>query len=228
MKTQMLTQMLLLAPFLLVSLASGAHAQADRNDGNQELVIAHRVVEWQTKHFDDQTKAKQHSETLTRLGAEVRMDQHEGHFDVTYRSPSWRPLRVESDTLAHQWQEWLRASGFETIHGHSPDHDEHAHHEGHDHEQGDAASDGDIVLYRAPAWGAQHFDQPGKADEFVVLTQALRCQVETTGHAGHTDIRFVCPEWTAVEFPNHKVAAAWMKWLESAGFEVKHEDHYDH
>lgn len=223
----MKTLMLLLAALLNASFASGVHAQSAHKASNQELVIAHRLPNWQTKHFEDATKAQQHSETLTKLGAEVRTDQHTGHLDVTYRSPAWQPLRIESDELAHQWQKWLRASGFETLHGHSPDHGKHAHHEGHGHEQDNANSHGDVVLYRAPAWAAQHFDQSDKADEFVVLAKALRCQVEITSHSGHTDVRFACPEWTAVEFPNHKVATAWTKWLESAGFEVKHEDHHD-
>jgi len=224
MKTLVLLMLTLLNPLFV----SGVHAQSARKESKQEFVIAHRLSDWQTKHFEDQTKAQQYTDALSKLGAEVRTDRHDGHIDVAYRLRGWQPLRVESDELAHQWEDWLRAAGFETIHGHSPDHDKHSHHKGHEHEHDKAESHGDVVLYRAPAWVAQHFGQPEQADEFIVLTQALRCQVEKTGHAGHTDIRFICPEWTAVEFPNHKVAATWTKWLESAGFEVQHEDHHDH
>lgn len=226
----MRTHVLLLVALLNVLVTSGAHAQSTRKEGKQEFVIAHRLSDWKTKHFEDQAKAQQHTDALKNLGAEVRTDQHDGHIDVAYRLRGWKPLRVESDELAHQWEDWLRAAGFETIHGHSPDHAKHSHHEGHDHghEQGKAESHGDVVLYRAAAWVDQHFDQSEQADEFIVLAQALRCQVEKTGHAGHTDIRFACPEWTAVEFPNHNVAAAWIKWLESAGFEVQHKSHPGH
>lgn len=231
----MRTTVLLTVALLSISFDSAVHAQPAGKEGKQTFVIAHRLDKWRTEHFDDQAKAQKHADTLKKLGAEVRTDQHDGHIDVAYRLRGWRPLRVESDAIAHQWEDWLRTSGFETLHGHSPDHDKHDHHEGHDHEghdhgheHGQAASHGEVVLYRAPAWLTQHFDQPEQADEFIVLTTALRCKVEKTNHAGHTDIRFACPEWTAVEFPNHNAAVGWIKWLESAGFEVQHNDDHDH
>ncbi|WP_425399033.1 hypothetical protein [Aeoliella sp.] len=197
-------------------------AQAPTQE-KREIVVAHRIKDWHTEHFEDSTKAQQHVDALKKLGAEVRVEQHSGHTDVTYRTVGWKPLRVETDDLAHQWQEWLQRSGFETVHGHSPDHDEHAHHEGHDH--GDEHDE--VVLYRSSRRQSQHFDSVAAANEFVTLAQALGCRVEKSAHAGHTDVSFICPEWTAVELSDHKAAEAWMKWLQTAGFEVQHDDEHE-
>jgi hypothetical protein len=203
-------------------MASATFAQTPVGE-EKEVVIAHRLQEWQTKHFDDPAKAQQHADALKKLGAEVRFDQHSGHTDVAYRSVGWKPFRVGSDELAHQWEDWLKASGFETIHGHSPDHEKHAHHEGHDHD----SEHHEVILFRSIRQQSQHFNDAAAANEFVTIVQALGCDADKSEHAGHTDVRFVCPTWMAVEFPDHKTAEGWMKWLKSAGFEVQHDDDHE-
>ena len=204
----------------LAGSVSEVDAQSAARAG-QKIVIAHRLAQWESKHFDDAGTAQQHADAVKKLGAEVRVDRHEGHTDVVYRSPRWTALRVESDELAHQWEDWLKAAGFETLHGHSPEHEEHAHHDEHGH--GDEHEE--VVLFRAPAWGEQHFDSKDASDQFAILAEALRCEVERSRHAGHFDVRYRCPKWTAVEFGDHKTAEAWEEWLASAGFEVKHDEH---
>jgi len=219
---------ILLTTIVFAFIADIAIAQLPSRE-KEEFVVAHRLSEWQTKHFEDKAKAEQHADAVKQLGAEVRVDNHETHVDVIYRSTNWKPLRIESDELAHQWEEWLKAAGFETLHGHSPVHDEHAHHEepGHDEEKDDHDhhdEHGEVVLYRIPAWTAQHFTDAVAADQFITIAQALRCEVKPASHTGHTDIQFRCAKWMAVEFPDHKTAEKWAKFLASAGFEVRHED----
>ena len=215
----------LLATTLLCVFATQVMAQSVSRK-KEEFIVAHRLQQWHTEHFEDATKSQQHTAALKQLGAEIRTDGHEGHFDVTYRSVGWKPLRVDSDELAHQWEGWLKAAGFETLHGHRPGHEEDAHHEpaGHGHKHGPGEQQEEIVLYRASAWASQHFEDAVKAEELFTVAQALRCEVQKAGHEGHTDIRFVCPEWTEIEFPDHETAEAWMNWLTTAGFEVQHDD----
>ena len=217
----------LLSTIVFVLMADIAIAQSPSRK-KEEFVVAHRLREWHTRHFEDTTKAQQHAAAVKQLGAEVRVDSHETHTDVIYRSTNWKPLRIESDELAHQWEDWLKAAGFETLHGHNPDHEEHAHHveqanyeeAGHGHDE----EHGDVVLFRNPAWSSQHFTDANAAAQFVTIAQALRCEVKPARHDGHTDIQFRCLEWTAVEFVDHETAEAWEEWLTSVGFEVQHED----
>lgn len=204
------------------------------NRDKEEFVVAHRLREWHTRQFEDAAKAQQHAAAVKQLGAEVRVDSHETHVDVIYRSANWKPLRIESDELAHQWEGWLKAAGFETLHGHSPDHEEHAHDEEHGHEGEKDGHDhdeehGEVVLYKTPTWATQHFTDKVAASQFITIAQALRCEVKPVVHEGHTDIQFRCPKWTAVEFVDHKTAEKWEKWLASAGFDVRQEDaDHDH
>ncbi len=207
----------------------GSAAPPVARENPQAFVIAHRLIDWETRHFDDATKAQQHMDVLHKLGVEVRVEQHQGHSDVIYRSVNWKPWQVGSDELAHQWEDWLRDSGFQTLHGHHPSHDQHAHHADHGHAagKGHAEEHAEVVLYRLPAGGTQRFENLAGAEEFITLLQALRCEVRKGGQEGPTDVQFRCAEWTAVEFTDHDSATSWEKWLTSAGFEVEH-NHDEH
>lgn len=123
--------------------------------------------------------------------------------------------------MAHQWEDSLKGAGFETLHGHDPDHEQHAHHEDHGHEHAEEHTE--VVLVRTAVWVSRHLDSQQEAADLVVLAKALRCDVQQGGHSGHIDVRFRCPEWTAVDFPSHEAATAWTKWLQATGFEVHHE-----
>src|SRR5690606_34141223 len=92
-----------------------------------EEAIAYRLSDWHEMHFEDPVKAEQHLAAVRKLGCEVRQDAHDGHVDVVYRSARWQALEVASDELAHQWEDWLKGSGFETLHGHAADHAGHDH-----------------------------------------------------------------------------------------------------
>ncbi len=84
----------------------------------EPFVVQFRLNTWKTMHFDESSKAAAHLATLHRLGCEAKAERHEGHTDIVYRCPHWRRLAVKTDAGAHQWENWLRACGFETVHMH--------------------------------------------------------------------------------------------------------------
>ncbi|MEZ6092135.1 MAG: hypothetical protein R3C05_29850 [Pirellulaceae bacterium] len=192
--------------------------------------VAFCLPEWKEMHFDDAGKAQQHLAAVQKLGCEARIDNHDGHTDVVYRSPKWKSLEVADDKLAHQWEGWLKGAGFETLHGHAADHGEHdgagneghdqaAHdHEGHGHGPGEAEE----VTYRIVDWKSVHLENQGQVAELKAMLQGLGCELKTTEHAGHTDLNFRCPQWKHIEVGSHDVATVWEKWLQKTGFEVKH------
>ena len=191
------------------------------NTSDASEAIAYRLPKWNTMHFNDASKAKQHLEAVKKLGCEAKEDSHSGHIDVAYRTSQWRSLEVASDKLAHQWDAWLKGAGFETLHGH--DHGQHDHdghdHEGHSHGPGGA----EVVAYRLPTWKSVHFKKKAELEEFVALMKGFGCEVRTESHSGHVDTTIRCPKWKNIELPNHKVAQSWQNWLAKNGFEVKHE-----
>ena len=193
--------------------------------------IAYRLPKWNTMHFEDSVKAKQHLETVKKLGCEAKQDSHSGHIDVAYRASNWKSLEVANDKLAHQWEAWLKGAGFETLHGHDHgkhDHDGHDHaghdHAGHDHDGHSHGPGGaEVVAYRLPSWKTVHFKKKAEMEEFVALMKGFGCEVRTESHSGHVDTTIRCPKWKNIELPNHKVAQSWQTWLAKNGFEVKHE-----
>jgi len=97
--------------FTLTAFAASTSA-ADRE------IVAYRLASWKTVHFDDAQQADIHVKTIQRLGGEVKTGDHGGHIDVSFRCPQWREISFDSHTKAHNWENWLIASGFETRHQH--------------------------------------------------------------------------------------------------------------
>lgn len=101
----------LAAAIALVALTSTASAA-------EQEVVAYRLAAWKTVHFDDARRAETHAKTVKQLGCEVKSGSHGGHIDVSYRCSKWRKISLNSHDKAHQWENWLKACGFETRHQH--------------------------------------------------------------------------------------------------------------
>ena len=194
-------------------------------------------------HFDDLQKASEHLEAVKKLGCEVAPAGHDGHNDVTYRCPKWKSLTVATDELAHQWEEWFEAAGFETLHGHSEeDHaeheeghaEEHAHahgeaEHGQEHEEGHAeehahGEEHEEVEFRLVNWVNLPPQEGIDSQELIAIVKALGCEVQESQQAGEPMLTVRCPEWKHLELPSHEAAESWQQWLTKAGFEAKHED----
>lgn len=217
---------LIIASLCLFAISAGTASAAGE-------AIAYRLPKWNTMHFEDSAKAKQHLAAVKKLGCEAKEDSHSGHIDVAYRSGQWRSLEVATDKLAHQWEAWLKGAGFETLHGHAENHAGHDHdgadHAGHDHAGHDHAghnhgpNGAEEVAYRLPRWKTVHFKDKAQMEEFVALMKGFGCEVRAEAHSGHVDTSVRCPEWKHIELPTHKVAQSWESWLAKNGFEVRHE-----
>ena len=197
--------------------------------------IAYRLPKTKEMHFDDARKAEQHLAAVRKLGCEARMDSHGGHTDVIYRSTRWQSMEVSTDKLAHQWEDWLKKAGFETVHGHSADHgtghnanDGHDHsghdhaghsHAGHNHGPGQAEE----VAYQLPRWKTIHTEDERQLSELAALMKGLGCEVRVEAHGGHSDLRVRCATWKHIEFNSHQAAASWEGWLKKNGFITRHE-----
>ena len=186
--------------------------------GPEAESIAYRLVDGKTMHFDDPQKHAAHTEQVQKLGCEVSQGEHEGHGDVTYRCPKWKVLTVANDELVHQWEEWLKGAGFETLHGHAEEHGgEQAH--AHDHAHEGAAHE--EVTYRLANWVTVNTQQEGDAEELVAIAKGLGCEVEQAEQGG---IAIRCVQKMHVELPSHEAAEFWQRWLTETGFEAQHED----
>ena len=130
---------------------------------------------------------------------------------------------MASDELAHQWEDWLKGAGFETLHGHAEEHEGgegHEHEHGHDHAEGEHEE----VTYQLANWVTLNPQQPGDADELVAIAKGLGCEVQEARQPSGISISIRCMSPKHIECPSHEVAQFWQQWLTKTGFEAKHED----
>jgi hypothetical protein len=87
-------------------------------DSGHLEIVAFRLSAGKSGHFDKAALADGLADTLRMIGCEVKQDAHGGHYDVAYSCNKWRTIGFESHDVAHNWDKWLRANGFETSHDH--------------------------------------------------------------------------------------------------------------
>jgi len=221
---------LTIACTLACALGSLASLQAANIPEGDQSVVAYRLGRWKTLHFNDAQKARRHYDALQRLGCEAKTHDHAGHIDVTYRQPTWTPLSLASDEVAHQWERWLIGAGFETLHGHAADaghnHDHgHGSHDHGSHSHGAQAHEG--VAYRMGDWRTIRVPD-ADVGEFVAIAKALGCEVRQESREGVSDVSIRCVGWNHAEFASHADAVNWERWLKTTGFEARHEHGDDH
>ena len=78
------------------------------------------------------------------------------------------------------------------------------------------------VQYQLANWKAQHFSDPAKAAEAVLLFKALGCEVQQSGHAGHTDVNVRCTSTSTLVCTSHEQAHGLQAWLNQNGFQTQH------
>lgn len=107
-----------LNPRLLALVAlSGLVWQADGIAAAAEIV-GYRLAKTTTIHLDDANQAKSFEASLRKLGVQTRLENHNGHSDLTMSCPQWREAEFPDHATAHKWQDWLKSLGFETKHSH--------------------------------------------------------------------------------------------------------------
>ncbi len=200
--------------------------------------ITYRLSKTKEMHFEDGRKAEQHLAAVKKLGCEARLDSHGGHTDVLYRSAKWQVMEVANDKLAHQWEDWMKKAGFETVHGHAANHgtahDAHDGHDGHDHSGHDHAGHSheghdhgpgksEEVSCVLPNWKTIHSRDAAETSELVALMKGLGCEVRTDDHGEHKDVSVRCPKSKHIEVASHQAAAGWQNWLRKNEFETRHE-----
>jgi hypothetical protein len=216
--------------YLVAGLAAIAalriNTKAFGQEPHTESTIAYRLPENKTLHFDNLQKASEHLEAVKKLGCEVDPSTHEGHNDVTYRCPKWKSLTLATDEIAHQWEEWFEAAGFETLHGHTED--EHAEHEEvhageHAHAEGEHGEEHEEVEFRLADWQILPAQEGIDSTELLAIVKALGCEVQAPQQP-NAQLSIRCTGWKHLELHSHEQAELWQKWLAKAGFETKHED----
>ena len=172
----------------------------------EQTVVSFRLGKWKEAHFKDAASAKRHFDTVRQLGCEAKQDSHAGHYDVLFRAPRWRSIKLKSDQEAHQWAHWLDGNGFETVFV-------------------QPASGGHLetVAYRLAGTKSGHFDSKAEADSQADTLRMLGCQVKQGSHGGHYDVSYSCTQWRVIGVESHDQAHRWEKWLKANGFETRHD-----
>jgi len=80
--------------------------------------VRYRLTEPRTVHLHNQAEGAQIINTLELVGCSVATSQHGDHMDATFSCPEWLTIELQTEAIAHSWQNWFRESGFETQHTH--------------------------------------------------------------------------------------------------------------
>ena len=169
-------------------------------------IVGFRTTEWKTIHSPSQADAEQTIATLTKLGCEVKSEQHGDHLDIQFQCPQWRSMKLGTDMLVNQWSQWCQTQGLETVIVNPP-----------------ANSEKPTVQYRLIEPRTVHLHDADKARQIINTLTLIGCDITNRDHNGHIDATFRCPEWKTIELANEDQAHAWQRWLDDSGFETQHE-----
>ena len=187
--------------FAILSIVCASVSAAESGES-----VAYRAKEWKSLHVENEADVQRTIDMLKKLGCETRLDQHNGHSDVTFRSPEWKEVTLDSHENADQWEQWLTRNGFQTLHGH-------------DHVSN---RDAIVVQYGQTEWQAQHFEDERQAAEFMAMCKGLGCDVRKDAHSGHIDVTYRCTSRRNLTCVDHEDAHTLQAWLEKKGFETEH------
>ena len=232
----------LIKTLLMTHVAIAMGAMTPQLSAAEPSSVAYRLKETKTMHFDDVRKARLHLDAVKKLGCEAKMDDHGNHFDVMYRLTTWKALTLADERTAHQWEDWMKKSGFETLHAHGDNghaghnhgladghfygdghnhglSDGHFHGDGHDHSSGAA----EVLTYSLREWKTTHTRDRREAEELTAVLKARGCDVRSQAHGDHDDVVFRCPRPMHLDLPSHRVASGWESWLQRTGFRTEHK-----
>ncbi len=190
-----------MSAFAILSIVCASVSAAESGES-----VAYRAKEWKSLHVENEADVQRTIDMLKKLGCETRLDQHNGHSDVTFRSPEWKEVTLDSHENADQWEQWLTRNGFQTLHGH-------------DHVSN---RDAIVVQYGQTEWQAQHFEDERQAAEFMAMCKGLGCDVRKDAHSGHIDVTYRCTSRRNLTCVDHEDAHTLQAWLEKKGFETEH------
>lgn len=190
-----------MSAFAIVSIVCASVSAAESGES-----VAYRAKEWKSLHVENEADVQRTIDMLKKLGCETRLDQHNGHSDVTFRSPEWKEVTLDSHENADQWEQWLTRNGFQTLHGH-------------DHVSN---RDAIVVQYGQTEWQAQHFEDERQAAEFMAMCKGLGCDVRKDAHSGHIDVTYRCTSRRNLTCVDHEDAHSLQAWLEKKGFQTEH------
>jgi hypothetical protein len=194
----------------------------------KDTSVAYKTKKVHSKSFQDSGEAEQLVRALTKLRCKVDRQQTGDSIVVQYECPRWQSISVSTQKIAHQWEKWLRDAGFEIVHGHSEEHEEHHEHaekgdHNHSHDKNTGhGKEAENIQYRLVKKVTLHPEEEGQYQELIAILKGLGCTIDIDNHDGHTDLVVQCKSWKHAEFSSHQSAQEWEKWLKGFGFEVKH------
>lgn len=85
------------------------------------------------------------------------------------------------------------------------------------------ADAGEIVHFRLVRARTIELSDQATANSYSRTLTQLGCEQRLDGHEGHFHLTMRCPTWRQTEFADHDMAHKWEAWLQSLGFEVRHD-----
>lgn len=172
--------------------------------------VGFRMANWRTVHGDGTKATADLVKTLKEIGCEVKQDNHGGHTDISFRSPSWKTVSVRNDDESNQWHQWLVNNEFETVVLNPP-----------------ATTQLPTVKVRMANWKTIHAQSSEQAQSLKETYELIGCEAVVDNHGDHIDLKFRSPNWSTIGLVNSQAAHVWQDWLNKSGFETQHDHSAD-
>ena len=86
--------------------------------------------------------------------------------------------------------------------------------------QGRASEEVKKVGFRLAGWKTIHSKDQNEATSDISTLKKIGCEVVTSDHGNHVDVRYQCAKWKSMELPSGQLASQWTSWLAAKGLET--------
>lgn len=77
-----------------------------------------------------------------------------------------------------------------------------------------------VLGFRMKDYSTVHMNDPAAAAKHIETLKALKCEVSSQQHDGHTDVKCRTVVWKLLALDSEEKVTAWTTWLKGAGFET--------
>ena len=74
--------------------------------------------------------------------------------------------------------------------------------------------------FRCTQWKTIHSKTAAEAQEDISTLKKIGCEVVSSDHNNHIDIKYRCPEWKSIKVATDTLATQWSQWCKMKGLET--------
>lgn len=74
--------------------------------------------------------------------------------------------------------------------------------------------------FRVTDWKTIHSKSAAEAQEDITTLKKIGCEVVSSDHGNHIDVKYRCPEWKSIKLATPDLVTQWSQWCKTKGMET--------